>query len=407
MQPHRSVSIWQLTPPAEWPLPPEWLSSSQLTELELCPLKWALRRASYPDIWKRRGYPGAFHIGAFNGQVLHLALERIGKFISSQPDASLVAALRQLGGLSAILKECIAETTRSNLQENPRIRNVRRLEEHLQAQLPRLRERLQVLLGSVSAVTGTMQQDLRSKSGGSSRYPLASGSHVEIDVRSEDLAWIGRIDLLQIDDKSIEIVDFKSGEIQEHDLGQLQIYALLWARDHQLNPGKRLADNLRLISNDRNVSVAGPTSEQLDLLANELTTRSESARSSLNVMPPHAQLNSECGNCDVRHLCESYWSSLKPNPQAQPNSTVRLDAQVAVKSRIGENNWNIEIERSTATYKAEAVLRNSQSDASITSALEIGRRFRILNGWLLSPTIADTNAQVLSLGDHSELFECK
>ncbi len=40
-----------------WPdLPRAW-SYSSLKEAEECPRRWMLRRASYPQIWARQGYP--------------------------------------------------------------------------------------------------------------------------------------------------------------------------------------------------------------------------------------------------------------------------------------------------------------------------------------------------------------
>ena len=35
----------------QWPTPPKWMSYSSLNEAELCPRRWALRRATYPEIW--------------------------------------------------------------------------------------------------------------------------------------------------------------------------------------------------------------------------------------------------------------------------------------------------------------------------------------------------------------------
>jgi CRISPR/Cas system-associated exonuclease Cas4 (RecB family) len=379
------------------------MSASQLTEIELCPLKWALKRGSYPSIWSRRGYPSPFHSGSFNGQILHLALERIGETVSALNEGdSIISALRQLGGLSTIIKDCTADILRAGVRDNPRIRNISKLEEELRSQVPFLRERLQILLGSVTVTSQAKRTGEKVSTG--DRRPLGNGSHFEVELKSETLRWTGRIDVIQITDESIEIVDFKTSEIKERDSEQLQIYALLWEQDRDLNPKARFANRLHLFSPARNVSLPGPSEDQLRAIERELRRRSDAAQSFLNTTPPSARANSECPDCDVRHLCELYWSSLKPIVDEGKRPPQRIDAEVVLNSRIGENNWNVEVERSSGMSPAKAGLRNSHSDPLVRQVLEAGNRFRILNAWLLLPTEADGSLPVLSLSDRSELF---
>jgi hypothetical protein len=63
--------------PALWPEPPAWMSHSSLKEAELCPRRWALRRASYPKIWDKPGYPDMPSLPSLIGDVTHDALEKI------------------------------------------------------------------------------------------------------------------------------------------------------------------------------------------------------------------------------------------------------------------------------------------------------------------------------------------
>jgi CRISPR/Cas system-associated exonuclease Cas4 (RecB family) len=379
------------------------MSASQLAQIELCPLRWALKRGSYPDFWNRRGYPVPFHAGSFNGQVLHLALERIGNAMSLG-EATLIGTLRQLGGLSAIIKHCMEEML-GVVRANPRIRNGSRLEEQVQSQLPLLRERLQILLGSVTSIAGRHATS-DSKVEADRRQPLANGSHFEVEVKSDKLRWTGRIDAIQISEDSIEIFDYKTGEIQDRDSLQVQIYALLWSHDRELNPTRRLANKLHLLSPNGNISLPGPATEQLRSLEIELKSRSEAALSILSAAPPPARANSECPDCDVRHLCELYWSSLEPTPpdQARRGLPQTIDAQVVLKSRVGENVWNAEVQKTNVSSLSKVFLRNSYSDPGLTHLLETGRQFRILNAWLVSSGDRESSSSVLSLTDRSELF---
>ena len=40
-----------------WPEPPKFWSFSSLREAKACPRRYALSRATYSEIWDKRGYP--------------------------------------------------------------------------------------------------------------------------------------------------------------------------------------------------------------------------------------------------------------------------------------------------------------------------------------------------------------
>ena len=91
-------------PPSSWPEAPEYISIATLVEIETCPRRWALKRASYPTIWEHRGYPPRLHTGALMGTVVHRTLETIIRELSranspSVGDAVTIQVLRKLGRL--------------------------------------------------------------------------------------------------------------------------------------------------------------------------------------------------------------------------------------------------------------------------------------------------------------------
>lgn len=60
-----------------WALEPDWFSYSSFRELEACPRRWMLRRASFPAVWDRHGYPEVPYLASLRGDVVHRALEQI------------------------------------------------------------------------------------------------------------------------------------------------------------------------------------------------------------------------------------------------------------------------------------------------------------------------------------------
>src|SRR4051812_31816068 len=100
--------------PATWPDAPSEMTVTSLTEMELCPRRWALARAQYPNIWGGHGYPPHVSLSALTGTIVHRALETVTKGLNtagcaSVKDPSACNVLRNLGGYTAVINACIDE----------------------------------------------------------------------------------------------------------------------------------------------------------------------------------------------------------------------------------------------------------------------------------------------------------
>lgn len=85
--------------------PPNYWSYSSLKEIGECPRRYALERASYPDLWVGRGYPSLPTAPALFGNVVHGALEIVVKALTqagvdSPQTLQATEVLRRLGGLT-------------------------------------------------------------------------------------------------------------------------------------------------------------------------------------------------------------------------------------------------------------------------------------------------------------------
>lgn len=252
------------------------MSFAALMDIETCPRRWALSAAEYPHLWKRRGYPHVPQLASIEGTVVHLALKTVTSAIvergcPSLTDESALLTLRELGGYTAIIRRSL-ERALQPYQENPRAAPVLDIvRTQLSGRIPELRSRVQKFLSRIHIEPRT------GKPGGASAYPkvgsrqqLPLGSHSEVELRVSELRWLGVADLITLMKRCCEIRDFKTGTLKEEHEFQVRTYALLWARDADLNPSGRLADKLVLSGVQGDLEVPAPNPHELRSLEDEI-----------------------------------------------------------------------------------------------------------------------------------------
>ena len=245
------------------------MTVTALREIESCSRRWSLSAGHYPDVWNGRGYPPRVQLGALSGTVVHLALEVITRALVragclSLHDPTVLQVLRNLGGYTKVVNDCI-DRVLSRLASNPRAQRV--LEwaaRSLRAQVPELRNRAQTILCRVRLLrTPTRNAESNTPR---VRGPLSMGSFPEIELRAQEIGWKGKADLLVLTSEACEITDFKTGAPDEGHRFQIQVYALLWSRDGELNPDRRRADRLLVLYGGEEIEFAAPTEVELDEL---------------------------------------------------------------------------------------------------------------------------------------------
>ncbi len=234
-----------------WPTPPTLWSFSALEEVKLCPRRYALKRASYPDLWNRPGYPERVREAGLVGAVVHegvqavlLALNRAG--CASLAEAKAVEVIRQLGGYTEIATRAL-DAHLEKLTTNPRMSSsVDRLRQRLGHRCAGMRQAIQALV-SQSPIIHTEPYVARARSADrpvNSR--LAVGTHPEATLVAQADRFTGRIDLLAVHADHVDIIDFKTGERSQRHTRQLQLYGLLWVLDEEANPDRLPVRSLTL-----------------------------------------------------------------------------------------------------------------------------------------------------------------
>jgi hypothetical protein len=329
-----------------WPALPNLWSYSSLRDAEECPRRWALGRATYPMIWNRRGYPPRPNLPALVGEVVHGSLDVILRALhergcASIAEASAIEVLRGLGGYSKLIDRLI-EAQLGHLEANPRMaRRVPSLRTTLRSRTPEIRRRVQTMVARATLVTSSAPSTL-DRAPSTTRAPLGDGSHPEVRLEVSNLRLAGRADLITIADGNCAIVDYKTGAPDEHHAAQLRMYALLWARDSELNPNGLPVVALTLSYATHDVKVDPPASSESDALAQDLLARIAVSERELRLRPPPARPAAPvCGFCSVRHLCEEYWSSIA---RTAGTASDFVDKQGTIVSQNGPRSWLIELQ---------------------------------------------------------------
>jgi hypothetical protein len=210
---------------------------------------------------------------------------------------------------------------------------------------------------------------------------------------------MGVADAIKIAPETCEIIDYKTGEEDAGHFEQLRIYALLWARDSDINPEGRTATNLTVVYPGRARFVPAPSRAELDELENELRSRSSLARAALQHQPPRAQVSvANCRFCDVKQLCGAYWTTEgQESARDGPAAPVRC-LQVEILEQLGVRAWRVAVELDPLLEPGTLALLVAQE----AMTWERGARLRLLDVHLEEP--AEDHLHIVHLGSSAEAY---
>ncbi|WP_437984765.1 PD-(D/E)XK nuclease family protein [Sorangium sp. So ce117] len=379
---------------------------STSAEIEECPRRWALGAADYPALWDGRGYPPRLQLTALAGSVVHLALEIITKQLKragapSQDHPRATQVLKELGGYTNIVQECVERILR-RFADNPRalplLEHARRT---LRGQVPTLRTRVQAMLARLHLPSGASTAPSASDSTGQQpprRTPLTNGTYPEVELRAKSIGWKGKADLLVLSNEACEITDFKTGSADEAHKFQVQVYAVLWRLDDELNPTARVIDRLVLAYDSRDVEVVPPSAEEIDALAKDLLARRQAAEAALAARPPAARPSADaCRYCSVRHLCDAYWTGAA---QAVSDDGRFGDVELRIVRQHGPTSWDAVVVRARELSANTPVLLRLQQPTTFKP----GTGVRVLDGALARDPEDATAPAIVTLGAFSEAY---
>jgi hypothetical protein len=213
----------------------------------------------------------------------------------------------------------------------------------------------------------------------------------------DELRFVGRADLITVDDSGCVLTDYKTGGAHDHHMEQLRVYALLWSRDTEINPKKLPVRRLVLSYANHDEACEPPTHHELAVAATQLSERVTAAEVELSMRPPPARPAPDmCRLCAVRHLCDEYWISrnANPTPDGHFQSGDFADCEAIVRSQNGPRSWILAPDDGSTS-----VLLRTTTEAQV---LAPGDRVRILN--LVVGRDEESGGATLTMTQASEIF---
>lgn len=405
--------ILRVQPPTNWPAAPDAMSFSVLTDIEGCPHRWALLEAAYDHVWSGRGYPRPLQIPSLTGVVVHTAVQTIvsecaRSGCTSPTNPKAVAVMKQLGGFSAVLEQAIHKLL-SRYVDNPRARHLldyatRTLKSHI----PEMRAYVQsfvLRVNFVAARSGPSRDPTHATQPVVERRALSPGTYAELAVVAPTIGWKARLDLLAFTTEECSITEYKTGAASDAHSLQLKVYALLWHRDHVLNPTERMANKLFIVYKTGDVPVSAPDVSELAELEKAIMDRSVAAKRAIAQSPPPAiPHRDKCFRCHVRQLCTTYWSDSVQQQLASPSDSGRSfgDIDIAIQRVHGPASWIANVYGGLPRLVGQSVLLRSRVDGLVFAP---DTRWRLLDVHFRFPDVFE-EIPTVTIGTLSEVFEC-
>jgi CRISPR/Cas system-associated exonuclease Cas4 (RecB family) len=277
----------------------------------------------------------------------------------------------------------------------------------IRSKIPVIREQVQVLLSRMKWTTRSEAPVTQNGKVSKNRSPLVAGTHFEVELKSQSLKWKGIADLIQLNEDGCVITDFKTGEKQEQHRLQLLVYGLLWRGDAELNPGEELPNRLVISYPNGDEVIAPVVSKEIDELSDLLKSRTTIVRNALQIVPPKAILSPDnCPSCDVRILCQDYWTSERTvKCGAASRNDSFDDLEIVLIRRLGQLSWEAAVKRSDILRKqTKLVLRLSEADALLQEQFSPNRTLRLTNA--LHSTCDEGDIAVVRITSYTEpLFD--
>lgn len=374
--------------------PPETWSYTRLRTVESCPRRYWLQHATYDFAKSASGYPRRHTVASVLGITTHRSIEMVLNALRASPSEPAVAVLRELGGLREIVQAAATDALEV-VADNPRMhRRSVSLRHAVERRLDSTVTLVQLALRrvAVGAQPGLNAPSPKGVSTGSAGGTLGRGSYTEIRVEHAHLAVGGVIDHLQIDDESTTITDFKTGTPSADHLDQLLVYGVTWRGDPR-NPSPNVPMTLVAEYGDHRTATS-VDGHELDDGEETLKRRLRSAVEALAGDPPATLTSEVCGGCEVRHLCDDYWSDVvAPLLTGGAGNDGRMDVSGVVIEARSPTAYLVQLSDGTHAALFSADYR-----------LEVGAEFRAHDLRRLPADRTDSDEPALQVTNASELF---
>ena len=370
-------------------------SASTLNEVEECPKRFALRRANFPEIWSRAGFPNRISAAQVKGIVVHEVVSMIMNSVqisSESPEMCIMSFLKERGGYLELLKITLEKELLS-ASSNPRAElMVETIRREVLADLSELRGQVQYFvkesINKVPAINTRLDNlEINGKASNTFQIPPINSEYKIVD---SEFPIEGYLDLLLTNEDIDHIIDYKTSKtIHGEYSDQLSLYAWLWNRS---------AKNLRKGDCRIEVISGANLSESRVIKIDDLPTiqinvldRIKSAEQSITGEIAAKPSIDSCKFCAVKVLCSPYWNM----NENQSTEAKWSDMRIKTMGNLGGNAWSVSI---LSDDTPAMLIVGDRDDGSI----EIGQEFRLLNAYKNED---EETGVVIRLSQNSEIFK--
>ena len=369
-------------------------SASTLNEVEECPKRFALRRAKFPEIWSRAGFPNRISAAQVKGIVVHEVVSMIMNSVqisSESPEMCIMSFLKERGGYLELLKITLEKELLS-ASSNPRAElMVETIRREVLADLSELRGQVQYFvkesINKVPAINTRLDNlEINDKASNTFQIPPINSEYKIVD---SEFPIEGYLDLLLTNEDIDHIIDYNTSKtIHGEYWDQLSLYAWLWNRS---------AKNLRKGDCRIEVISGANLSESRVIKIDDLPTiqinvldRIKSAEQSITGEIAAKPSIDSCKFCAVKVLCSPYWNM----NENQSTEAKWSDMRIKTMGNLGGNAWSVSI---LSDDTPAMLIVGDRDDGSI----EIGQEFRLLNAYKNED---EETGVVIRLSQNSEIF---
>lgn len=369
-------------------------SASTLNEVEECPKRFALRRASFPEIWSRAGFPNRISAAQVKGIVVHEVVSMIMNFVQNSTqlaELSVMTFLKERGGYLELLK-IVLEKELLSANSNPRaelmVESIRR---EILADLSELRGHVQYFVKESINKLPTASSRVKNDEIASVNFQLPS-INSEYKIVDYEFPIEGYLDLLLTNEDIDHIIDYKTSKtIYDEYWDQLRLYAWLWYRSPK---NLRKGDCRIEVISGSNLSESRVIKIQdFPTIQRNVLDRIKNAEQSISGDIAAKPSIDSCKFCAVKVICDPYWNM----NEKQSTEGKWLDMRIRTLANLGGNAWRVSI---FSDDTPAMLIVGDRDDGSI----DIGQELRLLNAYKNED---EEIGVVIRLSQNSEIFRIK
>ncbi len=369
-------------------------SASTLNEIEECPKRFALRRASFPEIWSRAGFPNRISAAQVKGIVVHEVVSMIMNSVqnsSELAEKSVMSFLKERGGYLELLK-IILDKELLSANSNPRADlMVEAIKREILADLSELRGQVQYFVKESINKLPTASSRVENEE----IIEIPSATFQILPINSEykivdsEFPIEGYLDLLLTNEEIDHIIDYKTSKtIHDEYWDQLNLYAWLWYRSAK---NLRKGDCRIEVISGANLSESRVVKiEDLPAIQMSVLDRIKNAELSITGEIAAKPSVDSCKFCPVKVMCNAFWNM----NENQSTEAKWSDMRIRTIGNLGGNAWSVLI---LSDDTPAMLIVGDRDDGSI----EIGQELRILNAYKNQD---EENGVVIRLSQNSEIF---